>query len=194
MKKIAITGGIGTGKTFISKMFNSLGVPIYNADNRAKYLMNSSLKIKKNIVKIFGENSFDNNTLNTNYLANNVFQDKKQLSILNSIVHPYVESDYIKWLKKQDYIYSLYESAIIFENKNEKNFNKIICVTSDKNIRIDRLLKIKKYDLKRIKSIFNNQLSDSIKIKKSNYIITNNSDSNLKEIVIKIHQKILNNN
>ncbi|MFT4832113.1 MAG: dephospho-CoA kinase, partial [Psychroserpens sp.] len=116
MRLIGLTGGIGSGKSTVAKMFATLGVPVYNSDTEAKVLMGSSMKIKQAIIELFGNEAYLDNVLNRDFIAKKVFSDKEVLNQLNAIVHPAVKEHFESWVKKQDYPYIIQEAAIIFEN------------------------------------------------------------------------------
>ena len=188
---VGLTGGIGSGKTTISKSFKSLGIPIYIADDEAKALMNRSKVIKRKLMQLFGESSYKEGKLNRPYLASKIFNDKVLLSKMNAIVHPKVASHFKGWLKKQDAPYIIKEAAIIFENNLESQYNYIITVIADKDLRINRIMKRDKASKAKIQSIMSNQLSDEEKINKSDFVITNNDLELAKAQVIEIHQQFL---
>jgi len=122
MIKVAITGGIGTGKTTILSMFADKGIPVFNSDEIAREIMNTNPLLKNEIITAFGNKAYDKNKLNKKYLSNVVFNNETLLKKINSIVHPYVANEFNSWIKKQDSKYIIYESAIIFETK-EKGFS-----------------------------------------------------------------------
>ncbi len=188
---VGLTGGIGSGKTTISKSFKSLGIPIYIADDEAKALMNRSKVIKRKLMQLFGESAYKEGKLNRPYLASKIFNDKVLLSKMNAIVHPKVASHFKGWLKKQDAPYIIKEAAIIFENNLESQYNYIITVIADKDLRINRIMKRDKASKAKIQSIMSNQLSDEEKINKSDFVITNNDLELAKAQVIEIHQQFL---
>ena len=141
MIKVAITGGIGTGKTTISSMFSDKGIPVFNSDEIAKEIMNTDSLLKNEIVTAFGDKVYDKNKLNKEYLSDVVFNNEILLKKINSIVHPYVAEEFNSWIQEQNSKYIIYESAIIFENQAEDFFDKIICVTASEEEVISRIMK-----------------------------------------------------
>ena len=139
MKKVAITGGIGSGKSFISNKFAKLGVPIYNSDVRANIIINSNITVKKLLIKNFGNDCYIGEELNKKLISKIIFNNKSKLRLINSIVHPFVNLDYNSWLQNQKATYTIYESAIIYENNSIDKFDKIIGVISDTELKISRL-------------------------------------------------------
>ncbi len=188
---VGLTGGIGSGKTTISKCFETFGIPVYIADDEAKGLMNRSKVIKRKLLQLFGEFAYKDGELNRPFLASKIFRDKTLLLKMNTIVHPKVASHFKRWLKKQDAPYVIKEAAIIFENKLESQYDYIITVIADEDLRITRVMKRDDASKEKIKAIIKNQLSDAEKIKKSDFVIINNDLDSAKEEVNGIHHQIL---
>ena len=191
MIKVAITGGIGTGKTTISSMFADKGIPVFNSDEIAKEIMNTNSLLKNEIVTAFGDKAYDKNKLNKEYLSDVIFNDETLLKKINSIVHPYVADEFNSWIQEQDSKYIIYESAIIFENQVEDFFDKIICVTASEEDVISRVMKRNNFSVDKIKSIINKQLPNDAKIQKSDYVIENINISKLSDKVLEIHNDIM---
>jgi len=194
MIKVAITGGIGTGKTTILSMFADKGIPVFNSDEIAREIMNTNPLLKNEIITAFGDKAYDKNKLNKKYLSNVVFNNETLLKKINSIVHPYVADEFNSWIKKQDSKYIIYESAIIFENQGEGFFDKIICVTAPEDDIIFRVMKRNNFSKDKIKSIINRQLPNEAKIQKSDYVIENVDISKLSDRVLEIHNNIIDSN
>ena len=191
MIKVAITGGIGTGKTTISNMFLDKGVPVFNSDEIAKEIMSTNPLLKNEIVTAFGDKVYDKNRLNKEYLSDAIFNNETLLKKINAIVHPYVADEFNSWIKEQDSKYIIYESAIIFENQVEDFFDKIICVTASEEDVISRVMKRNNFSVDKIKSIINKQLPNDAKIQKSDYVIENINISKLSDKVLEIHNDIM---
>jgi dephospho-CoA kinase len=192
MRKVAITGGIGSGKSFISNKFAELGVPIYNSDVRANIIINSNITVKELLIKNFGDDSFTDGELNKKLISKIIFNNKSKLDLINSIVHPFVYQDYKSWLLIQNASYTIYESAIIYENNSMHKFDKIIGVISDNKLKISRLLK-RGMNMKSITNIMKNQTDDLEIIKISDFLIYNNLNNNLTNEVMRIHSNMLDN-
>ena len=124
--KIGLTGGIGSGKTTVSQILHSLGIPIFNADNCSKNLLKTNQNIIKNITKKFGQAILENNQINTNKLGEIVFSNKKKLQILNNIMHPIVLKKFREWSSNQNTKYIIKESAILFESETYKELDKFL--------------------------------------------------------------------
>ena len=191
MLVVGLTGGIGSGKTTVGKMFKSFGIPVYLADKEAKALMHRSKIIKRKLIALFGESAYKDGKLNRAFLASKIFNDKALLSQMNAIVHPKVASHFKRWLKKQNAPYIIKEAAIIFENNLEHQYDYIITVIADKDSRIQRVMKRDSVTQKKVESVINNQLSDAEKIRKSDIVITNNDIKTLEKQVKDIHFSIL---
>ncbi len=186
---VGITGGIGSGKSTVVKMFSKFkNIAIYIADEEARKLMYSSDEIKPKIIAEFGENAYKNSTLNRPYIADIVFNNKNKLAILNAIVHPVVNAhlkSFIKQNSKKEYI--LYENAILFENGSNSFCDKIITVTTPENTRIQRVIKRDNLTIDAVKSRIKNQWSQFKKALQSHYIIENNTLKETEAQVFTIH-------
>ncbi len=181
MYKVGITGGIGSGKTTICKLFESLNVPIYDTDSRAKNLSNINPEIRKQVIDIFGEEAYSGEVMNRRYVSSIVFSDKTKINTLTSIIHPYVSEDFSQWLSEhQDAPYILQESAIMFETNSDKRLDKIITVYVPLLLRVQRVrLRDPQRTEEEIMWIINQQISDEEKIKMSDYVIYNDNTKDL---------------
>jgi dephospho-CoA kinase len=191
--RIGITGGMGAGKSTVCKIFSQIGISIYDADSRAKWLMNNNLELKEAIRKSFGWDSYTRkDDLNRDYIAKVVFNNEEKLKNLNSIVHPAVIKDFELWTQEhKDEPYSLKEAALLFESDSYKNLHKVIVINSPIETRIERVVKrdhVKREDvLKRIE----NQSTDRERMEKADWIIYNDGINSLIEQAMKIHNQIL---
>ncbi len=188
---VGLTGGVGSGKTTISKCFKTFGVPVYIADDEAKALMNRSKVIKRKLIELFGESAYRDGKLNRPFLASKIFAEKELLLKMNAIVHPKVASHFKRWLKNQDAPYVIKEAAIIFENKLESQYHYIITVIADEDLRIKRVMKRDDTTREKIEAIIKNQLSDAEKIIKADFVITNNDLDSANKEAVEIHRQIL---
>lgn len=191
MKVVGLTGGIGSGKTTVSNMFKDLGVPVYIADVEAKKLMNSSEVIKRKLIDLFGPKAYENNELNRTFIASKIFNGNANLEKMNAIIHPKVAKHFKQWLQKQNSPYVIKEAAIIFEHNTQSQYDAIITVIADKEMRISRILKRDGTTKDKILSIMKHQLSDGEKVKMSDFVILNDDLEHTKEQVLKIHNSIL---
>ena len=186
-KIIGLTGGIGSGKTTIAKLFESEGVPVYIADTEAKKIMQLPETIHE-ISSVFGNDIIKNNQIDSKALSAIVFNHPEKLKILNGIVHPLVKKHFDDWAKKNaDFPFVIKEAAILFESGSYQYCDKIITVTASEETRISRVMQrdgaTKQEVLDRIK----NQWSDSQKISKSDYVIEN---ENLEETKIQFQETL----
>ncbi|MEE3034850.1 MAG: dephospho-CoA kinase [Bacteroidota bacterium] len=173
MKIIGITGGIGSGKTKALSFFKSRNIPCYEADIRAKSLMNSNPELVKTIKSFFGDEIYDKSGLNNKMLAKIVFEDRNLLKNLNDSVHPFVRSDFNRFVSKQKSNIVVHESAILFEHGLQKYFDKIILLITPIEIRIQRLIKRDSLSLDEVYKRIDNQMGDKEKISLADYVVKN---------------------
>src|SRR5690606_21819433 len=140
MKIVGLTGGIGSGKTTVAKMFSELGVPIYIADIEAKKLTNSSAVIRRKLINLLGEEAYFHGSLNRELVADKILTDKTLVNEVNARIHPEVAADFKKWARKQRSNYVIKEAAILFENGGYKECDIVILVTAPKAVRIERIM------------------------------------------------------
>ena len=173
-KIIGLTGGIGSGKSTVARYIASKGVPIYIADEEAKKIMQLPEVVFK-IQQLFEENVLlENNQLNRAKIAEIVFKNPQKLKELNAVIHPKVKLHFSEWLKKhQDFPFVVKEVAILFETGGDVACDKIILVTAPEEIRIARVIARDNVDIESVKQRINNQLSDDIKIQKSDFVVQN---------------------
>lgn len=191
MKIIGLTGGIGSGKTTVLKLFKQLGCETYVADDEAKKLMNSNVQLINNIKQLLGENAYIDNTLNRNYIAKVVFNNKEKLAALNALVHPVVREDFKAFVKKSNSKIIIYEAAILFESGSDALCDYIITVVTDIDERIERILKRDGVSKAQILERMQHQLSDEEKIKKADFVINNCDVFNTKEQVLTIYKILM---
>ncbi len=191
MIKIGLTGNIGSGKTTVSKIFESLGVPVFYADSEAKSLYTIE-EVKEKLRFYFSNSIFDKSgQVDFKSMAEIVFSNKSKLKQLTDILHPMVFEKYHSWLETNfDSPYSIHESAIIFEYGQQKYFDKTICVTSPLELRIERVMGRDNISVEKITQRINNQMQESEKAKLSDFIITNNLNSFLIPQVMELHNTL----
>jgi len=175
MLKVGLTGGMGAGKTTVAQIFEAMGVPVYYADTRAKDLMQEDLELRKSIIDIFGEKAYESGKLNNKYLGGIVFADKDKLKVLEALVHPAVRKDFKKWAKQQKADYIIVENAILHKSGMDKLVDLIIFVKTDDENKIKRVQKRDKLTDEAIKQRLKNQNTDDFMLKKSDFVIENNS-------------------
>ena len=186
-KLIGVTGGIGSGKSIVCKIFSSLGHPVYDADSMAKWLMNHDQKLKDQIIENFGSHAYRADGLLDNvYLAQHVFKDTDKLAKLNSLVHPAVHQDTKEWAEKHnDYPLLIKEAALLFETGSYKSLDQTILVAADEETRISRILERDPHrDRYQVEAIIARQMSESQKMGFADYIIYNDESHSLLDQVL----------
>ncbi len=194
MIKVGITGGIGTGKSTVCKLFASLGIPIYDADTEAKRIMNTHSLVHQKLVEHFGSEAFLDGVLNRAFIAKQVFNNEANLLFINQLVHPLVGQDFEQWTKKQAELGAkmvLKEAALLIESNAYQTLDYLILVTSPIDLRIER---IKKRDTQRteneIRAIIAKQLPDSEKMKFADFVILNDEQNLLIPQVLSIFKEL----
>lgn len=191
MRLIGLTGGIGSGKSTVAKMFAALGVPVYNSDAEAKLLMGNSKKVKKAIIELFGDEAYLEGVLNRDFIAKKVFSDKELLKQLNAIVHPAVKDHFESWVEKQKYPYVIQEAAIIFENGLQDRYDAVVLVAAPKETRLQRVMERDNVDEHQVLSRMANQWDEADKMALATYVIKNINLEETKRKVREIHQIFL---
>ncbi|MFK7949128.1 MAG: dephospho-CoA kinase [Saprospiraceae bacterium] len=193
MLKVGITGGIGSGKTTICKIFETLDIPIYYADNRAKWLMVNDVELVKGIKELFGKQAYlENGLLNREYIGSIVFSDKVMLEKLNQLVHPAVRLDGENWFQSHvDKPYALKEAALHFESGGYKLMDKMITVFAPKAMRINRVMQRDSTTAEAVKARIDKQLPDSEKVRLADFVIYNDGTESLIKQVVDVHQALV---
>jgi len=191
MIKIGLTGGIGSGKTTVAKIFELLGIPVYYADDAAKRIMNEDEELKTAIQKQFGKDAYDNEGLDRTFLSAKVFTDPVQLEILNSLVHPATIRDAAKWMSQQKTSYTIKEAALIFESGSTEHLDYVIGVYAPTQLRIKRAMERNHLSHEEVTQRINKQLDENIKMKLCDFVIYNDEQHLLITQVIELHKKLL---
>jgi dephospho-CoA kinase len=189
--KIGITGGIGSGKTTVAKVFEVLGIPVYNADLAAKRLMNEDAALKEKIKQQFGIDVYKDEKLDNKHLAQIVFSSEEKLDILNSIVHPATINDANAWMLKQSTPYTLKEAALLFESGAYELLDYVIGVSAPVPLRLQRVMQRDNSSREEIMARMNKQMDEEIKMKLCNFIINNDEQQLLIPQVVALHKTIL---
>ena len=190
MLKVGLTGGIGSGKTTVSKVFADKNFKIFNSDDIAKNIIKTDIEIKKSIISFFGSKSFNGSDFNSIYISEVIFSDPKKLDLLNSIVHPKVFEKFKKFVKKNLKSKILVESAILFESNFYKLMDYNILLKSPKIERINRIINRDNLSRKKIEKIMNVQWSDKKKINLATFVIENINISKTKTEILSLINKI----
>lgn len=190
---VGITGGIGSGKSTVCKLFSLLGVPVYTADDRAKWLMNHDSPLKEKILAAFGSESYlSNGELNRAYLAASVFSNPEKVAALNALVHPAVRKDFMDWVSQQSAPYLIKEAALLFETGAVKELDCVINVSSPLRVRMARvLLRDPHRTEEQVNQIIDQQLPDEEKNERADFSIKNADNKLLLPQVIALHEQLL---
>lgn len=191
MLKVGITGGMGSGKSTVAHMFNLLGIPVYNSDTEAKKLMESDPVVREAITGLFGMEAFQNNILNRRWIAGKVFNHPEKLQALNSIVHPAVIAHGVQWMQDQHAPYTLKEAALLFESGSHKNLDVVIGVYCPQEIRVQRILQRDEMLREDVLARMKNQMNEEEKMKKCDFVITNDDRLAVIPQVLQLHQTLL---
>ena len=191
---VGLTGGIGSGKSTVAKVFEILGVPVYYADDRGKWLLAHNDFLKTQVVDSFGpETYFKNGSLNRVFLAKEVFPDPDKLERLNQMVHPAVAEDFVNWVasnKTQPFL--IKEAALLFETESYKSLDHVICVMAPKSVRVQRvLLRDMERPEEQVLQIMEKQVSDGKRKKLADHFINNTGEESIIDQVISLHQKLV---
>lgn len=192
MLRVGITGGIGSGKSTCAKIFQLLGIPVYDSDARAKHLMRHSLALKSSITKLFGSAAYEENgVLNRAFISSQVFSNKNLLQKLNALVHPAVHTDGQNWFTKKTKLglspYALKEAALIYEVAADKHLDAVIVVTAPQELRVERVVKRSKISAEAVRKRIAAQMPEEEKVKAADYVIHNFEPHSLIEQILAIH-------
>lgn len=195
-KIIGITGGIGSGKSLICKIFSTMDVPIYDADSRAKYLINNDLYLKNSIKNLLGENAYSSiGDYNRAWVASQVFSNPDLLKQLNSLVHPCVHKDSRDWVKKYSkFPFLLYEAALMKSAGDNNIFDKVVVVSAPIDLRIKRIQVRDMRSEQEIKAIIARQITDEERLKIADYVIQNDDEKPILAQVLGLYEKFLDSN
>jgi dephospho-CoA kinase len=191
MLKVGITGGIGSGKSTVSKIFETLGVPVYYADDAAKKIMNENAELRQQIMALFGEAIYTNNILNRKVLADIVFNDPDKLEQLNAIVHPATINDANAWLMKQTTPYAIKEAALIFESSSHQLLDYVIGVHAPAPLRIQRIMARDNATREEVLARMSKQMDEAEKMNLCNFVLYNDEQQLLTPQVVALHQHLL---
>jgi len=191
MLRIGITGGLGSGKSTVSHIFEVLGIPVYYADTASKKLMNEDDEIKSSIQNEFGQAAYTKGKLNTKYLSDIVFKDKGKLAVLNSIVHPATLIDAAEWMNNQKSFYAIKEAALIFESGSNKSLDYVIGVKAPVEMRLQRAMFRDTITIEEAMARINLQMNEEEKMKLCDFIIVNDEQQMLIPQVLDLHKQLL---
>jgi dephospho-CoA kinase len=192
MLKVGLTGGIGSGKSTIARIFEVLGIPVYYADEAAKNIMNSDKRLKAALIKNFGEQTYQSGQLNRAWLASIVFTDNQKLELLNSLTHPATIRDANKWIQQQTSPYIIKEAALLFESGADKYLDHIVGVSAPEELRIQRAMQRDHVKREDVLQRMSRQMNEEEKLKLCQSILINDEKEALIPQVLELHQRFLN--
>ncbi|WP_127137911.1 dephospho-CoA kinase [Flagellimonas oceanensis] len=191
MMIVGLTGGIGSGKSTVANMFRELGVPVYDSDKEAKLLMSGSQEVKAAITDLLGKEAYSDGELNRAFIADKVFKDSELLEKLNGIVHPAVRKHFMQWAEARETPYVIQETALIFENNAQNNYDSTILVTAPVETRIKRVVDRDGVEKQAVIDRMQNQLNDGQKLDLADFSLENLELDKTKKKVKELHLKLL---
>ena len=189
--RLGITGGIGSGKTSVCRVFNVLGIPVFSADPEAQKIMNENKAIKKGINEIAGNNIYPRGELDRMELASLIFNDPERLKKVNALVHPVVFENFIKWAEKQTTPYVIMEAAILFESGASKLVDRVATIVAPLEERISRVTYRNRLTRVQVMDRIRNQMTDEERIKRADYVINNSENEMIIPVILQINEDIL---
>ncbi len=190
--KLGITGGIGSGKTSVCRVFGVLGIPVFSADPEAQIIMNTERSVINSINDLAGKNLYTDGKLNKEELANLIFNDPELLKKVNSLVHPVVFEHFREWADMQTTPYVIMEAAILFESGASKLVDRVATVVAPVEERIYRVIVRNKLTREQVTDRIKNQMDDEERIRLSDYVINNSENEMIIPVILGIHEDILN--
>jgi dephospho-CoA kinase len=191
MLKLGVTGGIGSGKTSVCRVFGVLGIPVFSADNEAREVMDVDTGIMLRINTIAGKNLYANGSLDRTELAKLIFNNSRLLEKVNSLVHPVVFSRFREWVKRQNSPYVIMEAAILFESGAHSIVDRVLTVVAPIEQRVDRVIHRSNITREQVIERMRNQMDDEERINNSDYVINNSENDMIIPVILKIHEELL---
>ncbi|NQY67982.1 MAG: dephospho-CoA kinase [Flavobacteriales bacterium] len=190
--KVGITGGIGSGKSFVCEVFENMGVPIFYADNEAKKINENHPDAITGLKRICGEEIFEDGVLNKKKLGNIIFSDANILAEVNGLIHPLVKREFLNWAETHsDKSYVIEEAAILFESGASELMDIVITVTSPLELKIERVIARDSISRELVEERIKNQIEDEERISRSDFVINNDDSEMLLPQIVKIHEEII---
>lgn len=191
MLKVGLTGGIGSGKSTVAKLFEKLGIPVYYADAEAKRVMNEDPELKSGIISVFGKEAYIDDALNRKYIASIVFNNKEKLATLNAIVHPATIRHGELWMQSQTGPYAIKEAALIFESGVNRYLDYVIGVSAPVSLRTGRIIARDMITEEAVESRMQNQLNEAEKMRRCDFVIVNDEFTLVMPQVLQLHEQLL---
>jgi dephospho-CoA kinase len=189
--KIGLTGGIGSGKSMVAKIFSLIGIPVFYADIAAKNVMHEDVALKQKIKETFGEAAYENNTLNRKYIADIVFNDPFKLEQLNAMVHPATIAAAHRWMLQQTTPYVIKEAALFFEAGSTQGLDFIIGVYAPQHLRVQRVMQRDNVTREEVFSRMSKQINEEMKMRLCDFVIVNDEQTMVIPQVLKLHEKFI---
>lgn len=189
--RVGLTGGIGSGKTTVARIFEVLGIPVYYADDAARRIMNEDATLRRQIIAEFGEQTYKEGSLDRAFLASIVFSDKKKLAVLNALVHPATIRNSAAWMKMQTSSYAVREAALIFESGVQEQLDYVIGVSAPQDLRIVRAMQRDQLSRQQVLDRMDRQINETIKMRLCDFVIINDEKKPVIPQVLKLHQLLV---
>ena len=189
--KLGVTGGIGSGKTTVCKVFSVLGIPVFSADDEAKRIQESDRDLQLKINSFAGRDLFPEGKLDRTELARLIFSNKELLEKVNSVVHPAVFQVFREWVIKQNTPYSIMDAAILFESGAFRMMDRIVTVVTPIEERIERLVRSKRLSREQVIERIKNQIDDESRISRSDFVIFNSENEMIIPAILGIHEEMI---
>ena len=190
MKSVGVTGGIGSGKSIVCKIFEVMGFPVFYADIEAKKCMVEDVDLIHGVKQLLGENAYINSELNRPYVANLIFADSELKSKMDALVHPAVFRAFELWKSKQNADLIFNESALLFETGSYNRFDEVILVVADLETRLERVMKRDQVSKESVVARIQHQMLDEHKLKMNPYVIENDSHQMLIPQILTFIEKV----
>ncbi len=191
MIRVGLTGGIGSGKSLVGRIFKTLGIPVFEADVEAKRLMEEDPALRSAIIQRFGEHVYPSGMLDRKALAGMVFNDPSALKDLNALVHPAVRLHFDRWAREQRAPYGIMEAALLAETGGHDRFDRTVVVSAPEELRVKRVMERDGVEEEAVRARMRNQASDSERSKIADFTIINDEEQLVIPQVLKIHEQLL---
>ncbi|MGM0376521.1 MAG: dephospho-CoA kinase [Bacteroidota bacterium] len=190
MRKIGVTGGIGSGKSTVCKVFEVLGIPVYYADDRARALILSDPRIRKGYKELFGEKVYENGQLNRKLVADKIFSNRSLLEKVNRLVHPVVREDFTQWVERREAPYVIEEAAVLLESGGQDLLDRVVVVSAPESLRVQRVAKRDGISEAKVRERIKNQWTDLQRREMADYEILADDQHLVVPQVLEIHAEL----
>jgi dephospho-CoA kinase len=190
--RIGLTGGIGSGKSTVAKIFETLGIPVFYADAAARQVMNEDEELIHKMKETFGDAAYENGMLNRKYIADIVFNDPFRLEQLNALVHPAAIAMAEKWMRQQTAPYAIKEAALFFEAGSTEGLDYIIGVYTPQHLRVHRVMERDNVTREEVLARMSKQINEEMKMRLCDFVIVNDEQNMIIPQVLQLHEKFLN--